>query len=413
MAEVPMPSDEAERLRELYDLRALEAAEGVEDGEVVLEPDFQAMAELAAYVCRAPIALVSLVGRDRQYFKGRTGVVWTGTDRQISFCAHTICGRSLLEVHDARTDPRFRDNILVTGEPHVRFYAGAPMVSSRGYALGTVCVLDTRPRRLNEQQRQALHTLAREAAVLLETHRSARLAEEALRHLREMEDLKRNFLTGINHELRTPLTSIRSYLQLILDGGLDRETEHGFLKVIERNGDRLLDVLDELLLLASLNARTAVFEPGPADLVAITRLAVEEACAKASHREHTVTVEAPGDIEVRADSRRLRHALVHLLDNAFKFSPPGGRVDVVVTAGPPAVEIRDNGIGVTEEDIERVFESFYRAPEADEHAAGGSGVGLTIVKKIVQLHGGIVRMERNPGGGICVRVVLPEPPPRA
>ncbi|WP_344862675.1 GAF domain-containing sensor histidine kinase [Planomonospora alba] len=409
---MPIPSDEAERLRELYDLVALEAAEKAGDGEVALEPDFQSIADLAAYVCRTPIALVSLVGRERQYFKGRTGVLWAGTDRQISFCAHTICGRTLLEVPDASADPRFRDNVLVTGNPHVRFYAGAPMVSSRGYALGTVCVLDLRPRRLNAQRRQALLTLAREAAVLLEAHRSARLAEEAVRHLQEMDDLKRHFLTGINHELRTPLTSIRSYLQLILDGELDRETEQKFLRVIERNGDRLLDVLDELLLLSSLNARTAVFSPGPADLAAVVRLAVQEACAKTSHRQHAVAVKACGRVEVEADTGRLRHALVHLLDNAFKFTPPEGRVDVTVTGGPPAVEIRDNGIGVTEEDVERVFESFYRAPEAERLAVGGTGVGLAIVKKIVQLHGGTVRMEHNPGGGICVRVTLPEPPPR-
>nr|BFE82490.1 hypothetical protein GCM10020093_050910 [Planobispora longispora] len=139
-----------------------------------------------------------------------------------------------------------------------------------------------------------------------------------------MEDLKQLFLRSVNHELRTPLTSIRSYLQLIQDDEteLDPGTEQRFLDVIERNSDRLLERLDELLLLASLSAQTAAFAPGAIDLSALTSTVVAEAETKAEPKRHTLILDAPRPVVAWADASRLRHALVHLLDNAIKFTPP-------------------------------------------------------------------------------------------
>ncbi|GGS89921.1 sensor histidine kinase [Planobispora rosea] len=398
-----MPPDEAERLRDLEELDALHAP---------LEPDFRAISDLAAYICDTPIALVNLLSRDKQHFRGRTGLASPELDQSIGFCPYVVAGREPLEVPDTLTDPRFKDDPLVADEPYLRYYLGVPVLSRRGHALGTVCVLDYRPRLLDRRQREALRTLAAHAVALLELHYHARRAGEVARRLNAVDELKQQFLRNVNHELRTPLTSIRSYLQLLRDGGLDEATERRFLGVIERNSDRLLDLLDELLLMASLNAHTAAFTPVRANLSAIVRQAVETSAAKASNKDQALRMHAPAEVEAWADTGRLQHALVHVLDNAVKFTPSGGRIDVRVTADPaPAVEVHDTGIGIAPEDAGHVFEDFYRGPEAEVRAISGTGVGLAIVEKIVELHGGTVRLESTPHEGTCVRITLPAPPP--
>ncbi|MBG0833210.1 GAF domain-containing sensor histidine kinase [Planomonospora sp. ID67723] len=398
----PTPADEIERLRELAELEAVEAP---------LESILTAVAELAARICHTPIALVNLISERLQHLRGRIGVGMEVMDRNIAFCPYTICDRRLMEIPDALADPRFCTDPLVAGDPDVRFYAGAPVVSSHGHALGTVCVMDRRSRRLNPEQRGALKALATCVAALVERHHHDHQSDRARRHREDVEDLKQLFLRSVNHELRTPLTSIRSYLHLIQDGGLDAATTEQFLTVIERNSDRLLEKLDELLLMASLSAQTVAFAPEVVDLVALVGTAVAEADAKARHKRHTLTLEAPEPVMAWADAGRLWHALVHLLDNAIKFTPDGGRIEVLVTDGPvPSVEIHDTGIGVSDGEVERVFDDFYRTSEAESQAISGIGVGLSIVKKIIALHGGQVHMTSTPHQGTCVHVTLLAPP---
>ncbi len=128
------------------------------------EPQFDRIVEAAAGVCDTPIALISFVDQERQWFKAKHGLDVDETPREISFCTHAIRSDALMEVTDARADPRFADNPLVTGEPHIAFYAGAPLVTTAGYRLGTVCVIDRKPRQLDDVQTSVLEVL-RDAVV--------------------------------------------------------------------------------------------------------------------------------------------------------------------------------------------------------------------------------------------------------
>ncbi|WP_030174210.1 GAF domain-containing sensor histidine kinase [Spirillospora albida] len=398
----PLPPDEEERVRDLTDLGAV---------DVSLEPSLTGVAELAARICRTPIGLVNLVGDRLQHLVGRFGLDITAVSRRTGFCPHVICSREMLLVPDALKDPRFHIDPAVVGDPWIRFYAGVPVVSDRGYVLGTVCVLDRRSRRLSPEQCAALRALAVCVVALLEHHHEGRQAEQVAQRLQELDDLKQTFLRNINHELRTPLTSIRTYLDLVREGDIDPDTQQRFMEVIERNSDRLLERLDELLLLASLSAQSVSFNPEPADLSALVAEAVAEAGEKAGHRGHTLVLDAPRPVTAWVDPQRIRIALVHLLGNAIKFTPGGGRIDVAVTGDPgPAIAIHDTGVGVTEEEAARAFDAFYRAPHSEEQAIGGTGIGLAIVKEIVQMHGGTVAMTGGPGGGTTVRVTLLPPP---
>lgn len=168
MAAAPFPADEVERLKALLNLSVL---------DTVAEPEFDALVQAAALVCDVPISLISLIDSDRQWFKANAGLPGaTQTPRDQAFCAHAILGAEILEVADAHNDPRFFDNPLVTEDPKIRFYAGAPIRLSSGATVGTLCVIDTKPNQLDAKQKAILAQLAIAAAKALEG-RKALLAE--------------------------------------------------------------------------------------------------------------------------------------------------------------------------------------------------------------------------------------------
>lgn len=167
----PIPDNEGERLAALREYQILDTA---------AEAAYDDLTRLAADICGTPIALVTLIDADRQWFKSKVGVDVTESPRELAFCAHTICGRNTLVVEDATRDERFADHPFVRGGPQLRFYAGSPLVNPEGQALGSLCVLDTHPRRLTADQMESLAALSRQVMVLLEYGRVSRRLAAAL-----------------------------------------------------------------------------------------------------------------------------------------------------------------------------------------------------------------------------------------
>jgi len=165
--------------------------------DTVPEELFDDLTELAARICEAPIALISLVDEKRQWFKSRVGTDLKETSRDVSFCAHAIQQEGLFIIPDASKDPRFANSPLVKSDPKIRFYAGAPLITPDGYALGTLCVIDTVPRELRADQKQALAILARHVVSQLELRRRSR----------ELLDIRQQ-----NERSRSELESLRSQL---------------------------------------------------------------------------------------------------------------------------------------------------------------------------------------------------------
>lgn len=160
---IPLPPDEDERLEALRRYQVLDTEP---------EEDFDDIVRIASRICGTPVGLITLLDEERQWFKARTGLDLAETDRRLAFCSHTILDRAPLVVEDATRDRRFADNPLVAGEPGVRFYAGAPLVTPDGHGLGSLCVIDVEPRELDPARVSALEALARTAMRRLELRRS-------------------------------------------------------------------------------------------------------------------------------------------------------------------------------------------------------------------------------------------------
>jgi signal transduction histidine kinase len=227
--------------------------------------------------------------------------------------------------------------------------------------------------------------------------------------MRESDRLADEFMTLISHELRTPLTSIIGYLELTLDDGNLTDEQRGYLDVVDHNADRLLRLVDDLLLVAQLEAGQLVVRRVELDLAVVARQAVAEAQPSAAAKNITLTVDADVAVPLQADKGRVFRTAGNLLSNAIKFTPAGGdvRVSVLHADGVVRLEVADTGIGIAADDQERLFDRFFRASAVAEQHFPGTGLGLYIAQAIVQAHGGSITVRSEPGQGTSFSVALP------
>ena len=214
----PVPPGERKRLEILRSYEILDTR---------TEQAFDDFTELAAAICEVPIALISLVDEDRQWFKSKVGMEADETPRNVAFCAHAIMDDQVMVVPDAHKDSRFAENLLVTGSPNIRFYAGAPLISPEGQGLGTLCVIDREPRELNPSRKSALQALARQLMTLLEHRKTSRKLAAALRDVKTLEGLLPicSHCKGIRDD-----QGIWSSIEQYLGKHTDAQLSHGYCR---------------------------------------------------------------------------------------------------------------------------------------------------------------------------------------
>lgn len=403
------PPNEAERLASLsaHDILDTPPEQGFDD-----------LTALASHICGTPIALVSLVDAHRQWFKSRVGLAAAETPRDVAFCAHTILGDGMMVVQDAFEDERFHDNPLVTGAPHVRFYAGAPLKARDGHALGTLCIIDHVPRRLSDSQHGALARLGRQVEAQLQLRLRLREAEQREAESRSQRDTlarvqaqKDELLHLVMRDFQVPLSTIQSSASLMLGHGQPPEVR-GTAREIREASEGLRRMVANLLDASHeespLVPRLEEFE--------VTALLGEVARdfslrIQGSRRQFLQAVRLP-EPRVLADRELLRRTLENLLDNSFRFTALGsGRVALEASQPEPGlleVRVRDEGPGIPAAARAHVFDS--HVPEGAPTAArarAGNSVGLSFCRRAVQAHGGWIWVEDNAPRGTCFCLRVP------
>jgi two-component system phosphate regulon sensor histidine kinase PhoR len=229
--------------------------------------------------------------------------------------------------------------------------------------------------------------------------------------LRQLEAMRQEFVANVSHELRTPLSLIKSAAETMLDSGQDDPAmRRRFLEIIDRHANRLTRLIDDLLLLSTLDSGRVRLELQPIVLRSAVQEVVDDFQIRARARRVAIDNGVSGDLVVRADPDRLRQVLANLVDNAIKYGRDDGRVALAGMAaadGRVEVSIHDDGPGLPAEAQSRIFERFYRVDKARSREQGGTGLGLAIVKHVVQAHGGEVRVESRTGSGTTFFFTLP------
>ncbi len=400
MKRPPIPHDEPERLAALRRYNIL---------DTLPEQVYDDLTRLAAHLCRMPIALVSLIDTERQWFKSRYGLEARETDRAYSFCAHAIVTGEMLVVPDAERDERFMDNPDVLGGPFIRFYAGTPLIASDGHALGTLCVIDRKPRRLSGHDLEMLRALGR--LVMSQIELRLHIAER-----REIERVKSDFVAIVSHELRTPLTSIRGSLGLI-EGGIAGEIPPRAAQMVgiaRNNADRLIRLVNDMLDLSKIEAggvELRIVPLDPEELLVAVLAEIRGMAEGARVRLVRAGLEDGGGARpCLGDRDRVLQVLNNLLSNAIKVTPPDGAVEVSAGPGGPGrvrFEVRDQGPGVSAADSHRIFDKFRQIDPAGRDRSG-TGLGLPICKAILEELEGAIGVDSEPGQGSTFWFELPE-----
>lgn len=226
-----------------------------------------------------------------------------------------------------------------------------------------------------------------------------------------LEQMRREFVANVSHELKTPLTSIKSYTETLLDGAVDQpDTARHFLKVVDHEADRMTRLVRDLLQLSNFDANTIQLEREYHDYADLMRKTLRKLEVTAKNKGQTLSIErAPDELVGYFDFDRIEQVVQNIVSNALKYTPEGGTIQVSVyqEADTAVLEVRDNGVGIPEKDISRIFDRFYRVDKARSRNLGGTGLGLSIAQEIVHAHEGDIQIFSELNKGTFVKIVLP------
>jgi len=383
------PLVENERLARLRKYQILDS---------LAEQSFDRITQLAATWFKLPFALVSLIDENRQWFKSCIGVDAKETDRDLAFCSHAIWQDEPLVIPDASLDKRFCGNPLVTGELHIRFYAGAPLIASDGLKMGTLCVIDNKPHEFTAEDGKVLSSLAALVIDEMELRLARLIAEE--------ENAERSqYVSYISHEVRTPLTTIQSALSLAKGKKFDSESK-GYLSAIGQATEILMETINDFLDVArmeTLALQLEIIPFKPDDIINQVAELIRIRLKPGVNLEMKVSGE--NNVTLMGDPTRIRQIILNFVSNAAKFTE-SGTIRIILHLNSDIkggmrlrVEVEDSGIGIPEEQLPELFKKFKQASISTARRYGGSGLGLHITKSLAELMGGSVGAKSVAGKG--------------
>ena len=394
---------EIERLEDLHSYSIL---------DTLPEKEYDEITFLASQICGTPISLISLIDENRQWFKSHHGLDVTETPKEYAFCAHAIHEQDqIFIVHDSRKDERFHDNPLVTDNPLVIFYAGIPLVTQKGYSLGTLCVIDNVPRNLNDTQIKALKVLANQLMKLLELRISLNEIRRSEQELKALNATKDKLFSIIGHDLRGPISGFKSLIEYMISGYdlTDIKSLEEILQDIQKSANSTYDLLENLLTWAKSQSREIVFVPEKIKLKEIV-LKINDLFSSVMTDKNIQIIDNISDnIYVIADKNMLQTVLRNLISNAIKFTPNGKQIEISATKNEVEhiITIKDQGIGIKQENLYKLFNNTAHLSTFGTNNEKGSGLGLLLCKEFVEKCNGKIWAETEWGIGSSFNFTVP------
>ncbi len=401
--------NEAERLEALLQYQILDTDS---------EPEYDQLVELAATICKTPISLVSLIDKNRQWFKAAHGLGARETARELAFCDHAIHGEHPFIVSNALEDPRFADNPLVIDGPEIRFYAGVPLKNKDGFPLGTLCVIDQSPRELNADQIRALEILANQTVQLMEQRLYFLQQKSAMQEL----ERQHNILNKIHHfnlrmlrllgdEFEDPVTDLSALLKQVSEQEQIPESlkqtsqEH----LIQLSG--MHQSLDYLVHWQELQTKTSPKTTQPVNLnqSLATVIQRQEALATQTNKQTNKKVlfaTQEADLLIQADRQGLLFVLNELLHNSLKFSSAGSTIQIELSKGHDHVNLRitDTGPGFGLQQLQALQNNLPLDPSMDSFKQQGLGLGWLISQRYLNDYSAQIEVKNRFVGGAEVQL---------
>lgn len=397
-----MPANEAER-------QAAVARYAVLD--TLSEESFDNITALMAYISGTPISLITILDNDRNFLKSHHGIELQESPRALSFCGHAINSDDpIMIVEDARLDVRFQDNPLVTDFSAI-FYAGVPIVSIDGYKLGTLCLYDHEPRVLDQATQQALINMGKQVEILLEQRFQNMALVDTQRKLIERNQELTDFAAVVSHDIKGSVNTLVLIADVLKEDYREHLDEEG-VEWVENLSKTAFSINRYVTGLLELYTSEELLSNDP-EQIAIGDVFLELDSMLGTPDEVQLTYpEQNPNLELNRAA--LTQILLNLAGNAIKYNDkPIIKVSIDFEESDQFYHfsVTDNGMGISEDKIASVFKIFSRAHEQDRHGTPGTGIGLSLVKKLVEQLGGEITVNSTPGAGSCFEFALKKDAP--
>ncbi|MFT6602071.1 MAG: signal transduction histidine kinase [Dokdonia donghaensis] len=382
------PINEQERLKALRSYELL---------DTLPEEAYDTITKLASYICDTPISLVTLLDVDRNFLKSRLGIEFSESPRDISFCGHAILTENpIFIVEDARVDERFQDNPLVKDFKAI-FYAGVPLKTQDGHALGTLCVYDHKPRTLDEKQQEALLGLAKQVILLFEARKRNIELQKSQQETTARNNRLEDFARLIAHDLKSPLSSIEGLVNQLNEDYAEENDEDFtvFMEHLSTSTKSMRSYIDGLLEYYRADNLLVTKDDASLDTI------VSE--VKNLHKSSDVTITLNKNIDLKAvPVVAIEQVISNLIDNGVKYNTsehPEITLSGTITKDFYSISVADNGVGIPEDRQAHIFEPFKTMGTNDRNGNKGTGMGLATVKKLVEALGGTITVDSTVGKG--------------
>ncbi len=395
-----IPDNDNERLKNIAEFSILDS---------MPEREYNEITKLASYICNTPMCQLNIVHQKTQFTKSNYGIPGVYTPRELSVCAHAInMPTEILIVPDLRQDERFYDNPAVVGEAALVFYAGVPLISPEGFALGTLCVLDNKPRELSELQLDTLKALANQVISLLELRRSKKQLEKAKAELEEKNQELEKFSYVVAHDLKSPLNNITGLAKYVVKkhaAALDPEIQE-ILQTMADSSERLKRLVDGILEHSRCEKQIT---ESKSELDTAVFMA-ETAQFFSYYKDCSFNI-TPGSSKINVNKTALSQILINLISNAIKYNDKREitiNIGFTETASDFTFSVGDNGPGIEQKNMADIFGIFKVFASSDRFGQQGTGIGLATVKKLVTRLSGDISLVSNIGKGTVFSVTLPK-----